>query len=228
MYVTLTSFVNTTNLLRTTLIGVWVTIWTTYGVALYCGTVEPPPSWPMISDTWAPPPGSYISRLFMPPLITAWALFCWCVSDWLDIFCERCDRLQNKTMRYTIQVGYVGFLGCIAINEDEINALHTIGALMFFVSQGIYCTHVTLRLRKYPEAASGEISIHIKEALVTMYWVVLVTFVFCFRVDSSRTSIAILEWLAVLIVSLYHLSLHWDIRDTMVAGVGNRNHFIAL
>ena len=191
-------------LVKTALVGMWSTIWTSYICSVYNGSVPPPSQgWPMISDTWVAVPGNYLSRLFMPTFIGVWAVYCWMVSMWLNTY-DCVNKLQNRVMQGMVQIGYAGFVTCIAINEDDNDFLHSIGALVFFVSQGIFCSHVVqqlIRMRK-PNAM-------LCLFLNMLYWSDLAAFLFMSQdFHDYHSEIAVAEWMAVALVSTFHMCIH--------------------
>jgi len=214
--------VQSIHVINATIIGMWTTIWTTYICAVIDGTVLPPFStgtfrWPMISDTWDAFPGNFISRFMMPPFILMWALFCWATSDWLDnvTWNQRYMlRLQNKAMRYLIQIGCFGFLACIAINEDECDPIHSAGALTFFVTQGMFCSNIVFQMMLHPHAVSSPWSLLFKFMVNLFYIILLGTFAVLSRNwHENFVEIAVCEWLAVMMVTLFHWSLRWELKD---------------
>ena len=214
------SSITSVKVLTYAILGVWTTIWTTYGCAVYTGAVPPPFStgtfhWPMISDTWAVVPGSYISRFAMPPFMIAWAMFCWSVSDWLDTFSQtRYEKFRSTVLRYLIQIGCAGFLACVAVNEDENNTVHSVGALTFFASQALYCTNVVYHHYR----------LYLLLVLLT-YWGVLGVFVI-YPLD--RVELAVCEWLAVGVISAFHWSLRRDLGDSVIFSISNPTSYITL
>ena len=223
--------------LNITVFGIWSTIWTTYILAVLNGVVPPPFAtgtfqWPMISDTWAAFPGNFISRFFMPPFIMMWALFCWAVSDWLDTICWNQRyflKLQNNAMRYLIQIGCIGFLACIAVNEDECDPIHSTGALTFFVSQGLFCSNIVLQLGLHPRAARNTWSFLFKFFANVIYWCLLILFAILSQDWHTYTvAIAVCEWLAVCMVTMFHWSLRWELQNTISFDICKESNYLIL
>ena len=259
--VNLITVVQSASMFGITLVGIWSAIWASYIFAIKDGTVDPPFStgtfkWPMISDTWVNPSGKYISRLFMPPFICTWALYCWIISDWLDMvtwkkedyqnllirpdpealipqfgfsrdhFSKTVVKYQNRFSRYLIQIGSFGFLTCIAINEDDNDLIHSFGALLFFVSQGIFCSNVVLQLLFHPGSAHSRESLIVKACISSCYNLLLLTFGYLSRFHDwgkYEVYIAVIEWLAVAMVSLFHHSMRQELQHNMVLGIGDRD-----
>ena len=259
--VNLITHVQSTYMLGVALIGVWSVIWASYFFAVKDGTVEPPFStgtfcWPMISDTWVNPAGKYISRIFMPPFICMWALFCWTVSDWLDMmtwrredyhnllirpdpealipqfgfsrnhFSKTIVKYQNKIFRYLIQIGSFGFLTCIAVNEDDNDRIHSWSALLFFVSQGLFCSNVVIQLLFHPGTAHSKKSLFLKACISSFYNLLLLTFGYLGSFNKwgeYEVYIAVIEWLAVATVCTFHLSMRPELQHNMILGIGDDN-----
>ena len=253
--------VQSTYMLGVALVGVWAVIWSSYFFALKDGTVQPPFStgtfcWPMISDTWVNPSGKYISRLFMPPFIYMWAIFCWTISDWLDMVTWRREDYhnlligpepdalipqfgysrrhysrtlviyQNRLMRYLIQLGSFGFLTCIAVNEDDDDRIHSFGALVFFVTQGLFCSNVVLQLIFHPGTAHSKKSLAMKVCISSLYNLILLLFAYLSSFHDwsvYKVYVAVLEWLAVATVCSFHVSMRQELKHNMVIGIGDDN-----
>ena len=229
--------VQSTHVLNTTIIGVWATIWTTYICAVLTGAVPPPFStgsfqWPMISDTWAVVPGNYISRFCMPPFIMTWALFCWSVSDWLDTVCwnqRYLMKLQNRAMRYLIQIGCIGFLACVAVGEDEFDPIHSTGALTFFVSQGLFCSNIVLQMGIHPHTAHNAVSFIFKLFINVLYWCILILFAILSQDWHHNTvAIAVCEWMAVWLVTMFHLSLRWELKNVISFAICKKSTYLTI
>ena len=213
------------NVIDLTLLGLWTSIILSYSIALITETIELPPHVPMISDLWLTTPGEIISRVFIPPFIYLWSIFCWKVCNWLDrISWKRgeyeellyytdfepsiTNKLINYINRYVCQYGILNFLTCIAINEHDNDKIHSITAFTFFCTQFILMTVVIVHLYVFKYKPYKKTVLWLG-MLLSIIGSIIISNSYKWRI--AETYVAALEWTSVAIISGFHWSLKRDL-----------------
>ena len=221
------SYEDTAQTVKWAILGFWGTIWASYTWGLLDGDIQSPISkdefyWPMISDTWVSLPGKILSRLLLPPFIYMLAFYCWKISNWMDsVTWDRyvysynsLSKYINKSNRYLTQTGLLSFLLCIAVNEADNDALHSVAAFYFFITQCIFFLIITGQLIIHKDIAYNRTSIIIKGCLSLSFLSLLIAI----AVMSSyhqwniyKVRVAVSEWFAVTMLTLFHWFMRWEL-----------------
>ena len=228
MYMEITPSQNI-KLINIVTVGLWTNIWLSYIISIFTNHIPYPFTddeffWPMISDTWVTLTGELLSRVFIPPFIYLWSLFCWNICNWLDDISWkindyndnfRClNKYINCIVRVCVQLGLLGFLTCIAINEHDDDRLHSMSALIFFTTQNIFFYSIIAHLYFSTIQMYHKKSIILKSFLSILFTILLIVTGILGNYNNWKlycVKIALLEWSSVFIITLFHLTLKWDL-----------------
>lgn len=161
----------------------------------------------MISDCAVYAPEKYPFRIGM--IISACLIFCNAVLFYFYIGYKSARSAWDKVGVVLAGLASSGLAVVGAVNEQEDNAVHSTAAVIFFFAYEFFMVLGASRLSRIPSTLPR--SLFIKRAIAAVTSVLLTGFVyFSQHWGKYHIQIAICEWLGVIFILLYNLSMVYE------------------
>ena len=170
------------------------------------GPLGPIKDWPMISDCFVHAPASYVSRFGIIILAVAMWINAAVYFFWTGLTKNGGRQGADHVTAFLITIGCCGLATVGAVNEKENNAIHTTGAVTFFLSYYSFMTISLCRVLSLPQVHKNSRLLKIVSA--TIGWFAIISFIACNAVFGKNLPVA--EWVMTIMILTYELSFKWD------------------